>query len=228
MRSLYEAFPHARRVNREKGFTLIELLVVIAIIAILAAIAIPQFARYRMRAFNSAAESDLRNMATAQEALYADNQIYGTSEIAANINSVTGAGGTGTIVSGPIGPATPTEQGAAIAGQIDTNADGTPDQPIGVGYGVSRGVDTRADTEGGGAYASYIIVAHHDQGNTAYAKDSDSTAIYRCTNDAFINDPTPPAGAFPSGLTIPASTVDADDLSGTGCGGSPVANWIAQ
>ncbi len=59
-----------------KGFTLIELMIVIAIIGILAAIAIPQFAAYRVRAFNAAAQSDLRNFKTAMEADYADNQQY--------------------------------------------------------------------------------------------------------------------------------------------------------
>lgn len=62
--------------RNEKGFTLIELLVVIAIIGILAAIAIPQFAAYRVRAFNSTALSDLRNSITAQEAAYVDNEAY--------------------------------------------------------------------------------------------------------------------------------------------------------
>ncbi|RLB80627.1 MAG: pilus assembly protein [Deltaproteobacteria bacterium] len=62
--------------NNEKGFTLIELMIVIAIIGILAAIAIPQFSAYRTRSYNSAAESDLRNAATAQEAYYVDNQNY--------------------------------------------------------------------------------------------------------------------------------------------------------
>jgi len=69
----------------QKGFTLIELLIVIAIIGILAAIAIPQFSSYRRRAGNSAAEADLRNAATAQEAYYADQATY-----AQNLVDITG------------------------------------------------------------------------------------------------------------------------------------------
>ena len=61
---------------KEKGFTLIELLVVIAIIGILAAIAIPQFAEYRERGFDARARSDLRNVATAEEAYFVDNEVY--------------------------------------------------------------------------------------------------------------------------------------------------------
>ncbi len=90
MRDLYGAFAEARRLNRKRGFTLIELLVVIAIIAILAAIAIPQFAKYRVRAFNSAAESDLKNVRTTMEAIYANFQTYGTM-------SVSNATGTATL-----------------------------------------------------------------------------------------------------------------------------------
>ena len=59
-----------------RGFTLIELLVVIAIIGILAAIAIPQFAEYRKRGFDARAKSDLRNVATAEEAYFVDNEMY--------------------------------------------------------------------------------------------------------------------------------------------------------
>jgi type IV pilus assembly protein PilA len=58
------------------GFTLIELLIVVAIIGILAAVAIPQFATYRAKAYNSAAQSDLRNLKTLMEAYHYDSQVY--------------------------------------------------------------------------------------------------------------------------------------------------------
>ncbi|MBW4055531.1 MAG: prepilin-type N-terminal cleavage/methylation domain-containing protein [Proteobacteria bacterium] len=64
------------KLRSKKGFTLIELLIVVAIIGILAAIAIPQFSAYRIKAFNSAATSDLRNLKTAVEASFSDNQYY--------------------------------------------------------------------------------------------------------------------------------------------------------
>jgi len=64
------------KIRNNKGFTLIELLIVVAIIGILAAIAIPQFSAYREKAYNSAAQSDLKNFKTAMEAYFADSQKY--------------------------------------------------------------------------------------------------------------------------------------------------------
>ena len=65
-----------QKIRSRKGFTLIELLIVVAIIGILAAVAIPQFSTYRAKAYNSAAQADLRNLKTSMESAYADSQAY--------------------------------------------------------------------------------------------------------------------------------------------------------
>jgi len=57
-------------------------MIVIAIIGILAAIAIPQFSAYRVRGYNSAAKSDLKNAYTASQAFFSDSPT-------AEINSTT-------------------------------------------------------------------------------------------------------------------------------------------
>jgi len=57
----------------QKGFTLIELMIVIAIIGILAAIAIPQFSKYRARGYMAATKSDVKNAYTAAMAYLGDN-----------------------------------------------------------------------------------------------------------------------------------------------------------
>ena len=59
--------------SMRKGFTLIELLIVVVIIGILAAIAIPKFANTKEKAYIASMKSDLRNLVTAQEAYFSDN-----------------------------------------------------------------------------------------------------------------------------------------------------------
>ncbi len=215
MRNIYEAFPHARRFSRQKGFTLIELLVVIAIIAILAAIAIPQFAKYRMRAFNGAAESDLRNLATSEEALFAENMVYGVTQSNATLPGGGSTGGAGAVVPGPQPAATEVQQGALITATLPSG------DIVGVGIAVSNNVDIQANTPSNDL-SNYIAFAHHNQGDTIYGKDSDSTAIYRCKDDAFVGDTS---GSLP-GATYPSPNPNQDDFNGQSCGGD--LGWIAQ
>ncbi|ADU97315.1 type IV pilin protein [Thermovibrio ammonificans] len=59
-----------------KAFTLIELMVVVAIIAILAAIAIPQYKKFQLRAKTSEAKENLGAIRTAEEAYSAENDVY--------------------------------------------------------------------------------------------------------------------------------------------------------
>jgi len=60
----------------QRAFTLIELLIVLVIISILTTIAIINFGSTKEEAFKAAMRSDLRNIASAEEAFYINNSTY--------------------------------------------------------------------------------------------------------------------------------------------------------
>jgi prepilin-type N-terminal cleavage/methylation domain-containing protein len=66
----------SRSIRSKQGFTLIELLIVVVIIGILAAIAIPKFANTKEKSVVASMKSDLRNLASSQEAYWVDNRTY--------------------------------------------------------------------------------------------------------------------------------------------------------
>jgi type IV pilus assembly protein PilA len=62
--------------SRSAGFTLIELMIVVAIIGILAAIAVPNFLRFALRAKSAEGKATLAAIRTAEEAYYAEFSVY--------------------------------------------------------------------------------------------------------------------------------------------------------
>jgi len=66
-------------VRTQRGFTLIELLIVVVIIGLLASIAIPKFVNTKEKTYVAQMKSDLRNLATAEEAFFYDSTYYTTN-----------------------------------------------------------------------------------------------------------------------------------------------------
>jgi len=68
--------------KKNKGFTLIELMIVVAIIAILAAIAIPQYKKFQLKAKTSEAKANLDAIRVCEESYSAEYDYYATAAAA--------------------------------------------------------------------------------------------------------------------------------------------------
>ncbi len=82
--------------SRRAAFTLVELMVVVVILGILAMMAIPRFKNTKGKAHSAALRTDLRNIATAEEAFFYSNGRYTTV-----LDSLPFRGSPGVVISVP-------------------------------------------------------------------------------------------------------------------------------
>jgi len=75
----------ANRERNRRGVTFIELLTVVVIIGLLAIFALPRLTRNKEKTIIASMQSDMRNLATAEEGFYYANATYSLDPVALNI-----------------------------------------------------------------------------------------------------------------------------------------------
>jgi len=131
------------KLHKSEGFSLVELMIVVAIMAILAAIAIPSYLNFQMKARESEARTNLAAIKTCEESYKAETDQYRTCAVhpAAVPSATSTAWGTGNadftaIGFNPSGSvryqySVPTATaGTAFQGQAEGNLDGDANNAI--------------------------------------------------------------------------------------------------
>lgn len=156
-------------VSRQTGFTLIELMVVVAIVGILAAIAIPNFLRYRGQAMQAEARSNLGAIFVAETSFFTERKEFGNftdigfAVTGTGTNRYTyrtglgigaGLGPNGGNLCGPVGSCDTIQTGGAAAGLITfTGAVGLATTSV-AGFTATAAADLDSDATHDGWYVN--------------------------------------------------------------------------
>jgi len=207
--------------NNSKGFTLIELMIVIAIIGILAAIAVPQFMTYRIRAYNTGAKTVAHNLKADNANLNSELSVYGHTEGTGVNLTVVDAGeaeADTTVDSNLEISATGGTAGARLVGT--TTAGG---RSLAVGISLGRNMIAHViDFNNANDDSTHHTYARHFKGDTAYGIDEEiENVLYSVSDPTWRNV----AGLGASPIDPPVIN-DGDCHDGVSGGGATISpNW---